>query len=91
MVRFPQLTDSDFACWKVFCDADFNEGFSRAEFVRSSRQAVGPTVEQSSDTDAASGGVGVGGRFQTSGDAEAPLSPTEKDAHPYSIMYSADR
>ncbi|VDN98680.1 unnamed protein product [Rodentolepis nana] len=86
LVRFPQLTDSDFEYWKVYTDADFDEGYSKAEFVRSSRYAAGATVQRDSRE--------LNSEFintRVSGDAKNLLSPGEKDAHPYSIMYSADR
>lgn len=86
LVRFPQLTDSDFQNWKVYTDADFDEGYSTAEFVRSSRDAVGATVPRDSRA--------IDSEFvnaRVSGDALNPLSPSEKDAHPFSITYSADR
>ncbi|KAM3178104.1 hypothetical protein ACTXT7_003244 [Hymenolepis weldensis] len=86
LVRFPQLTDSDFEYWKVYTDADFDEGYSTAEFMRSSRDAVGATVSR--DTREANSEF-INTRI--SGDARNPLSPNEKDAHPYSITYSADR
>ncbi len=87
LVRFPQLTDSDFKHWRVYADSDFDEGFSRAEFVRSSRQAVGPIAA----TESADEEVGDFAGARSSGDEEKPLSPREKDSHPFSIMYSADR
>ncbi|KAM7532889.1 hypothetical protein Aperf_G00000128636 [Anoplocephala perfoliata] len=86
LVRFPQLTDSDFQHWKVYTDADFDEGYSTAEFVRSSRDAVGATVPRDSrETDSEFVNARV------SGDASSPLHPSEKDTHPFSITYSADR
>ena len=84
LVRFPQLTDSDFKKWTVYTDSDFDEGYSSAEFVRSPRNAIGPTAfdyEKTTDF--------VGRR--TSRDVDSPLSPSEKDMHPFSIMYSVDR
>ncbi|KAH8870557.1 Protein phosphatase methylesterase 1 [Schistosoma japonicum] len=40
-VRFPFLTDEEFASWSVTSDSDRGEGYSWAEFVRSSRSASG--------------------------------------------------
>ncbi|KAK4470277.1 hypothetical protein MN116_005848 [Schistosoma mekongi] len=40
-VRFPFLTDEEFASWSVTSDSDHGEGYSWAEFVRSSRSAAG--------------------------------------------------
>ncbi|TNN10980.1 putative complex I intermediate-associated protein 30 [Schistosoma japonicum] len=40
-VRFPFLTDEEFASWSVTSDSDRGEGYSWAEFVRSSRSAAG--------------------------------------------------
>ncbi|KAH9286908.1 Complex I intermediate-associated protein 30, mitochondrial [Echinococcus granulosus] len=83
LVRFPQLTESDFKLWRVCTDADFDEGYSTAEFVRSPRGALGSTAPDHETTDFVAP--------MTFRDAQDPLSPKEKDAHPFSITYSADR
>ncbi|KAL5112899.1 hypothetical protein TcWFU_009229 [Taenia crassiceps] len=83
LVRFPQLTESDFRQWRVFTDADFDEGYSTAEFVRSPRGALGSTAPDHEAT-----GFVAPTTFR---DAQDSLSPSEKDKHPFSIMYSADR
>ncbi|VDD79364.1 unnamed protein product [Mesocestoides corti] len=87
LVRFPQLTDSDFKLWSVYTDADFDEGYSSAEFVRSNRDAVGPASGKGEPHNVPPDFLGS----RTSGDEKKPLSPREKDSHPFSIMYSADR
>ncbi|VDQ04240.1 unnamed protein product, partial [Trichobilharzia regenti] len=40
-VRFPFLTDEEFSNWVVSTDSSSNQGYSWAEFVRSSRSAPG--------------------------------------------------
>ncbi|CAH8583275.1 unnamed protein product [Heterobilharzia americana] len=40
-VRFPFLTDEEFANWKVVTDSYYGQGYSWAEFVRSYRSAPG--------------------------------------------------
>lgn len=40
-VRFPYLTDDEFADWAVVTDSHMNQGYSYAEFVRSPNQASG--------------------------------------------------
>lgn len=40
-VRFPFLTDEEFSKWLVTSDSSHGEGYSWAEFVRSSRTAAG--------------------------------------------------
>ncbi|KAL7062710.1 hypothetical protein AAHC03_0338 [Spirometra sp. Aus1] len=87
IVRFPQLTDSDFKRWEVYTDASFGEGYSRAEFVRSRRPATGPTV---ADQNLYSGGAAFVDT-RSSGDESVAMEPWEKDKHPFSITYSADR
>ncbi|CAH8514101.1 unnamed protein product [Schistosoma turkestanicum] len=41
LVRFPFLTDEEFSNWLITCDSSKGEGYSWAEFVRSSRSAAG--------------------------------------------------
>lgn len=94
IVRFPQLTDSDFKHWMVYTDASFGEGYSRAEFVRSRRPATGPTaIGQTVYSSGVSGGGSGAAYFDSrvSGDESVAMEPWEKDKHPFSITYSADR
>ncbi len=86
LVRFPQLTDADFNLWRVYADADFDEGYSRAEFVRSPRPAVGATAPphlRDSVPSASSASL-----RQSDGLA---LTASQKDEHPFSVMYSGQR
>ncbi|VDN10429.1 unnamed protein product, partial [Dibothriocephalus latus] len=91
IVRFPQLTDSDFKHWEVYTDSSFGEGYSRAEFVRSRRPATGPTAIGQTVFSGDGGGATAYFDARVSGDESVAMEPWEKDKHPYSITYSADR
>ncbi|KAA3676850.1 uncharacterized protein DEA37_0014571 [Paragonimus westermani] len=77
-VRFPFLTDSEFARWRVTTDSDLGVGYSWAEFVRSPRNAPGCAIPPDLT------------KYPPDVEPQEPTSPVdngESDTHPMAYTY----
>ncbi|CAL8096520.1 unnamed protein product [Calicophoron daubneyi] len=80
-VRFPFLTDAEFADWSVTTDSALGLGYSWAEFVRSPRSASGLAgVENLPGFD------GAGLEDELKSNEHSPVR-IEDDTHPYAYIY----